>query len=205
MNNHIPQGLQAKADTLSMAFSSHPISTSHFLAPCIFHRINLSLPPRRDTRTTRSLSGQQADGSRRHGDESRKTASDANASCSMFPPLIVGEAVRRTNKGLPLIQLDVFLAPNVSKLVDPSNFELLMSTWYNNLVTDLQSQNHYYIKSFCNAICPSVSRLCVFPSHRSRPPSWRALLHSSMPSTINLSQTLHQLLMSLFSPWFSWM
>ena len=53
------------------------MSTSHFLEPCIFHRLILSRPPSLVNRTTRSLSGQQAEGNSRHDDGSLKIASGA--------------------------------------------------------------------------------------------------------------------------------
>lgn len=74
-----PLGLQTKAFTVAEASLSPPTSTSHFFDPCNFQRLSLSCPPSREIKTIRSLSGQQAEESRRHGEGNRRVESNANA------------------------------------------------------------------------------------------------------------------------------
>lgn len=78
----IPSGLQAKPTICSLLLSSVPTSTSQVLEPCIFQRLIRSLPPRRDTRTRRSLSGQHADTSNLKTD-GRCTAANEAKFCSI--------------------------------------------------------------------------------------------------------------------------
>lgn len=70
----IPSGLQAMSTTAA------PMSTSHVFVPWVeFQRLILSWPPNLEMMISRSLSGQQDDGSRRLGEVNCSTASDAKA------------------------------------------------------------------------------------------------------------------------------
>lgn len=58
----IPSGLQAIPVTSSCAAVPALTSTSHFFPPCIFHKLMVSLVPRRDITRRRSLSGLHEEG-----------------------------------------------------------------------------------------------------------------------------------------------
>jgi len=74
----IPSGLQATSTTWELALSV-PTSASHTLEPWLeFHRLILSAPPKRENKTTRSLSGQQAFLRRRLDDGKRILARELN-------------------------------------------------------------------------------------------------------------------------------
>ena len=83
-NRHSQSGLQAMSTTISSTESPKSMSTSHFLYPCIFHRLMRSLPPSVENTTTKSLSGQHEAGNRREDGGICIVASEAMPAVSVI-------------------------------------------------------------------------------------------------------------------------
>jgi hypothetical protein len=73
-----PSGLHARSTMDSFRTESERTSTSHFFEPCIFQRLTWSLPFCEEIVTTRSLSGQHAEGSNREETGSWSLANETN-------------------------------------------------------------------------------------------------------------------------------